>query len=181
MDHVGTALVRYFDFDELAPPQSSSKTVFCNCKQTRCLKKYCDCFAQGKLCANECRCRDCENHENSVVLMRYKCDALEAGILAETKLKCNCRNSRCLKKYCVCFAAKSECTKECKCRGCNNHDTFLPMLAEQDAKSAIGYLSESPCPDDSDDDASSLRLVFRKRPPPNLLLFPKKKKPAPVD
>jgi hypothetical protein len=180
----GISLIRYFNFDEL--PQT--KTVTCNCRRSKCLKKYCDCLAQNKLCSKQCRCKHCENHENSANLMKYKCELLEANNPTnnnnEPETKCNCRNSRCLKKYCVCFAAKSECTDQCKCLGCNNRDTFLPMLEEQDAKSAINYLAVfepaalPECFSEDDERAENdvfLRSVFKKRPIPETLLFPKKK------
>jgi hypothetical protein len=36
------------------------KRVSCNCKKTRCLKLYCDCFAAGEYC-KDCNCKDCAN------------------------------------------------------------------------------------------------------------------------
>lgn len=38
------------------------ETSGCNCKNTKCLKLYCECLRKGKTC-NECNCIDCENHE----------------------------------------------------------------------------------------------------------------------
>ena len=35
-------------------------------------------------------------------------------------LQCNCRNSKCLKLYCECFASGLYCTPECRCRNCCN-------------------------------------------------------------
>lgn len=35
----------------------------CKCKNSRCLKKYCDCFRQAKHCGNLCVCRNCLNNE----------------------------------------------------------------------------------------------------------------------
>lgn len=29
------------------------KAKQCNCKKTKCLKLYCDCFASGELCGNK--------------------------------------------------------------------------------------------------------------------------------
>jgi hypothetical protein len=37
----------------------------CNCKRSNCLKKYCDCFASGRVCTSKCRCTDCENKTTS--------------------------------------------------------------------------------------------------------------------
>jgi hypothetical protein len=35
---------------------------------------------------------------------------------------CNCKNSRCLKRYCECHAAGVQCTVRCKCLNCQNCD-----------------------------------------------------------
>jgi len=46
------------------------------------------------------------------------------GQLLETAGKrrsCNCRNSRCLKLYCECFASASYCFATCNCQGCFNN------------------------------------------------------------
>ena len=44
----------------------SKKKVCCNCKKSRCLKLYCDCFARGKGCTKECNCQNCLNNESNV-------------------------------------------------------------------------------------------------------------------
>lgn len=44
---------------------SSKKKVCCNCKKSRCLKLYCDCFARGKGCTKECNCMNCLNNEEN--------------------------------------------------------------------------------------------------------------------
>ena len=33
----------------------------CSCKNSKCLKKYCDCFNSGLACKPSCECRDCHN------------------------------------------------------------------------------------------------------------------------
>ena len=33
----------------------------CSCKNSKCLKKYCDCFNNGLACSSKCSCRDCQN------------------------------------------------------------------------------------------------------------------------
>lgn len=33
---------------------------------------------------------------------------------------CNCKNSRCMKKYCECYQAGIQCTEKCKCANCSN-------------------------------------------------------------
>ena len=39
-----------------------SKTS-CMCFKTKCLKKYCTCFAAGEKCGRKCKCEECENWE----------------------------------------------------------------------------------------------------------------------
>ncbi|XP_037951398.1 uncharacterized protein LOC119682119 [Teleopsis dalmanni] len=34
---------------------------FCNCKRSRCQKKYCVCFTKGRPCCGDCKCVDCFN------------------------------------------------------------------------------------------------------------------------
>ena len=34
----------------------------CNCKQSRCIKLYCECFAAGVYCNQTCNCVDCWNN-----------------------------------------------------------------------------------------------------------------------
>ncbi len=36
----------------------------CNCKNSKCIKLYCECFRNGKNCKN-CDCKGCENFEDS--------------------------------------------------------------------------------------------------------------------
>jgi hypothetical protein len=33
----------------------------CNCRKSRCLKLYCQCFAAQRLCGSSCRCDSCSN------------------------------------------------------------------------------------------------------------------------
>ena len=38
----------------------------CNCAKTKCLKKYCDCFAAGYYCDDTCNCMECCNFEKNM-------------------------------------------------------------------------------------------------------------------
>ena len=35
----------------------------CKCKNSFCLKKYCDCFAAGRRCESSCKCINCKNYD----------------------------------------------------------------------------------------------------------------------
>lgn len=39
--------------------------IVCNCKKSKCLKLYCDCFALGNVCGPECNCLECSNIEGN--------------------------------------------------------------------------------------------------------------------
>nr|CCA18301.1 conserved hypothetical protein [Albugo laibachii Nc14]CCA18426.1 conserved hypothetical protein [Albugo laibachii Nc14] len=41
--------------------RSVSKKAPCNCKKSKCLKLYCECFANGGYCDENCNCLDCSN------------------------------------------------------------------------------------------------------------------------
>ena len=47
----------------------------------------------------------------------------ELAISAAPK-PCNCKRSRCLKKYCKCFARNAPCVDGCKCVDCHNTDQY---------------------------------------------------------
>eukprot|EP00597_Dinobryon_sp_UTEXLB2267_P013884 CAMPEP_0170123770 /NCGR_PEP_ID=MMETSP0020_2-20130122/17722_1 /TAXON_ID=98059 /ORGANISM="Dinobryon sp., Strain UTEXLB2267" /LENGTH=1045 /DNA_ID=CAMNT_0010355461 /DNA_START=536 /DNA_END=3677 /DNA_ORIENTATION=- len=41
----------------------------CHCKQSHCLKKYCECFHGGANCGTNCKCQNCKNYSNSKELL----------------------------------------------------------------------------------------------------------------
>ncbi|XVF06284.1 hypothetical protein REPUB_Repub06bG0034200 [Reevesia pubescens] len=119
----------------------------CNCKRSKCLKLYCDCFAAGLYCIEPCACQDCFNkpiHENVVLETRRQIESrnplafapkvvrstdsiLDSGgetnktpASARHKRGCNCKKSSCLKKYCECFQGGVGCSPSCRCEGCKN-------------------------------------------------------------
>lgn len=40
-----------------------SAGLACNCKKSKCLKLYCDCFSAGTTCGSSCKCQNCQNDD----------------------------------------------------------------------------------------------------------------------
>ncbi|KAL8504202.1 hypothetical protein ACS0TY_022804 [Phlomoides rotata] len=122
----------------------------CNCKRSKCLKLYCDCFAAGIYCAEPCACQECSNrpeYEDIVLETRRKIESRDPfafapkvvqGLIeqpaisyaedgthftpasARHKKGCKCKKSMCLKKYCECYQSNVGCSDGCRCEGCKN-------------------------------------------------------------
>ena len=57
---------------------------------------------------------------------------------------CNCKNSRCLKLYCECFASGQYCFG-CNCQACHNNPENDEMRKRAIEQAASLYLPVSPC------------------------------------
>ncbi|OMP00145.1 hypothetical protein COLO4_12886 [Corchorus olitorius] len=121
----------------------------CNCKRSKCLKLYCECFAAGIYCVDSCACENCYNkpeYEDTVSDVREQIESRNPLAFAPTvvnqantspnvaddqnwispssarhKRGCKCKRSKCLKKYCECYRAKVGCSDGCRCECCDNY------------------------------------------------------------
>ena len=105
---------------EKSTASSSERRNPCNCKKSKCLKLYCECFAAELFC-DSCNCNDCRNtkeyediRNKAIKDTRAKNpNAFKPRIIARTgprpsgatpqsahNMGCKCKRSECLKKYC---------------------------------------------------------------------------------
>ena len=115
---------------------SNKKYMGCNCKNSGCLKRYCECFSRMKYCDNNCQCKNCFNN---IKYEKERTDAIKLYLVKSpvsfkkinmdlNNITCNCKKSNCLKNYCECFQFGLKCTYSCGCVDCKNRNLLEKKL-----------------------------------------------------
>ena len=115
----------YFKSKKVGGGVDENDKICCNCTKTKCIKKYCECFASNKFC-NNCNCIDCLNTSNQNNKKNFFCNQNIKDNIDIEKIICTCSKSNCTKKYCDCFKSGKKCTEKCKCSNCYN--TSIPTF-----------------------------------------------------
>ena len=119
-----------------SPDRVLTSQLMCRCKNSKCLKLYCACFAQNALCGDQCVCVGCKNRDDNeerkrnlkrtrernpkAFDKRILVTTSDEGIVFENAAGCSCKKSRCLKKYCECYRNGLQCGAHCACVNCLN-------------------------------------------------------------
>eukprot|EP00656_Telonema_subtile_P036743 TRINITY_DN4079_c0_g2_i1.p1 TRINITY_DN4079_c0_g2~~TRINITY_DN4079_c0_g2_i1.p1 ORF type:complete len:345 (-),score=32.63 TRINITY_DN4079_c0_g2_i1:473-1507(-) len=131
--------------DRETPTFTPGASQKCNCKRSKCLMLYCECFSANVLCDARCKCLGCENsaehseeRQRAIKRKLYRSKRAFDPKFAPASATpgqseflhvrgCHCKRSNCQKQYCECFQAGVACGKACKCLDCAN-DGNLPHL-----------------------------------------------------
>ena len=93
----------------------------CSCTKTKCIKKYCECFANNKLCI-DCHCQNCMNKSKNYNYNQKNSINISGEENDLDEIICTCSKSNCCKKYCECYKLGKKCTNKCRCINCMNLD-----------------------------------------------------------
>ena len=140
---------------EMSAANVRKKIRSCSCKNSRCLKLYCDCFSSSEFCDPKiCKCSNCHNddknkearnaarnfclskNENAFAVdKKTRKEQRDALLLSQPEAPpqaCFCTKSKCLRKYCGCFFLGFFCSELCGCVSCANIPSAHPNSRPED-------------------------------------------------
>ena len=114
----------------------------CSCNKTKCIKKYCECFANNRFCQN-CLCLDCRNKDIFMGAGAYNSEKRNKN---KEIVVCTCSKSGCNKKYCECYKEGLKCNIKCRCINClkveepldKSHNDSNKIISIEETKSESG-------------------------------------------
>ena len=138
-------------FANSANTLSTAAKPRCKCSKSKCLKLYCECFANGRTCDEECGCIDCmntvENENNRKHVYRMIIAKNPKAIMRIKSIKkswtCKCKNSNCQKNYCDCYQNGKFCSSKCKCIDCKNKNKLKKNNKRSNKKNPVINRSKS--------------------------------------
>ncbi len=118
--------------------ESLDRSKSCSCPRSRCIKLYCECFQDGRMCSDKCSCKKCKNTKEESGPNGLRTVAMQNILLrnpfafhkdkknipvpppSHEGIVCRCVKSQCLKLYCDCFQSGQVCGSFCLCVNCLN-------------------------------------------------------------
>jgi len=136
--HAITILQDKDHLHDMSARETMERSKSCSCPRSRCIKLYCECFQEARMCSDLCSCKKCLNTEeetgphglrtkamqniecrNPYAFKKEKQDMQNPPPIYNG-LTCRCVKSQCLKLYCDCFQSGQVCGQFCMCLKCLN-------------------------------------------------------------
>lgn len=115
----------------------AKRRVSCNCKNSSCVKMYCECFRESNSCRPHCKCKDCKNIHNNDVQTRVPAairrqsnemstridrDRTSSELSTKSQLF-RCRRPQCQEGHCNCRNNRLYCKSSYRRAKCSNNIT----------------------------------------------------------
>ena len=127
----------------------------CNCTKTKCIKKYCECFANNRYC-KDCNCIDCLNKP----IYSSNNNNSSKDFSENEEIFCTCTKSNCNKKYCECYKSNKKCNDKCRCSNCLNSSYPIFNIKNKDTNSKENNSKENI----SDNDINNSNELISNKP-----------------
>lgn len=144
------------EIDEKENTFNNTKEILCcNCTKTKCIKKYCECFANNRYC-KDCNCIDCLNKP----IYSSNNNNSSKDFSENEEIFCTCTKSNCNKKYCECYKSNKKCNDKCRCSNCLNSSYPIFNIKNKDTNSKENNSKENI----SDNDINNSNELISNKP-----------------